>query len=71
MASAAADPQKGTRPLDLEQVQRGYHNTTREYSYWVPEADIEGTIPADLKGTLLRNGPGLIEVYGKRLQHRE
>lgn len=59
------------RPLDLSQVARGWHSNNRECSYWVPEADIEGTIPADLRGTLFRNGPGLLEIYGKRLRHRE
>lgn len=57
------------RPLDLKQVARGYHNATREYDYWVPEADIEGKVPRELHGTLLRNGPGLLEIYGKRLIH--
>lgn len=59
------------RPLDLSQVARGWHGNNRECSYWVPEADIEGTIPPELKGTLFRNGPGLLEIYGKRLTHRE
>ena len=58
------------RPLDLKQVKRGWYET-REYNYWIPEADIEGSIPAELYGTLLRNGPGLLEVYGKKLQHRK
>ena len=59
------------RPLDLDKVRRGYHNAPREYDYWVPQADIEGEIPPALHGTLFRNGPGLIEVYGTRLVHRE
>ena len=59
-----------TRPLDLKQVKRGWYET-REYDYWVPEADVEGRIPVELYGTLLRNGPGLLEVYGKKLQHRK
>ena len=59
-----------TRPLDLEQVKRGWYET-REYDYWIPEADIEGRIPTELYGTLLRNGPGLLEVYGKKLKHRK
>ena len=58
------------RPLDLRQVARGYH-AAREYCYWVPEADVEGTIPPSLRGTLFRNGPGLLEVYGKKLIHRK
>lgn len=59
------------RPLDLSQVARGWHSTNRECCYWVPEADVEGTIPEELRGTLFRNGPGLLEVYGKKLQHGE
>ena len=59
------------RPLDFARVRRGYHNARREYDYWVPQADIEGTIPPSLHGTLYRNGPGLVEVYGTKLAHRE
>ena len=28
---------------------------------------VSGTIPAELEGTLLRNGPGLLEVGGTKL----
>ena len=31
------------------------------------EACVSGTIPSELKGTLFRNGPGLLEIYGKKL----
>ena len=58
------------RPLDLAKMRRGWE-TAQEHDYWIPEADIEGQIPADLQGTLFRNGPGLLEIYGKRLAHRE
>ncbi|KAL5459802.1 hypothetical protein EMCRGX_G033178 [Ephydatia muelleri] len=57
------------RPLDLAQVKCGWHGAIKEYDYWVPKADIEGELPQDLKGTLMRNGPGISEVYGKRLVH--
>jgi carotenoid cleavage dioxygenase-like enzyme len=30
-------------------------------------AQIEGKLPKGLRGTLLRNGPGLFEVGGKRV----
>lgn len=59
-----------SRPLDLKQVKCGWYES-RECDYWVPEADVEGSIPVELYGTLFRNGPGLLEVYGKKLQHRE
>lgn len=58
------------RPLDLEACSRGWESQ-KEYCYWIPEADIEGKIPKDLCGTLFRNGPGVHEVYGKRLDHRK
>ena len=59
------------RPLDAKILRRVWDSAPREYDYWVPSSDIEGAIPHDLKGTLLRNGPGLNEIYGKRLQHRK
>lgn len=57
------------RPLDTDQIKKGWHTIPQEYEYWVPEEDIEGYIPGGLNGTLLRNGPGLHEVYGKKLIH--
>lgn len=30
-------------------------------------ANLAGTIPAELEGTLLRNGPGLLEIGGRPL----
>ena len=59
------------RPLNLERVARGWHGNNRECSYWIPEADVEGTVPPELYGTFFRNGPGLLEVYGKKLIHRK
>jgi len=38
----------------------------QEFDY---ELEVEGEIPNDLKGTLFRNGPGLLEVYGTPLVH--
>lgn len=58
------------RLLDVDNVSKGWRNQ-REYSYWIPDADIEGEIPKALYGTLFRNGPGLNEVYGTKLKHRK
>lgn len=58
------------RPLDLKKCGRGWE-TQREYSYWIPEVDVVGEVPKDLRGTLFRNGPGIREVYGTRLKHRK
>ncbi|MDP6934887.1 MAG: carotenoid oxygenase family protein, partial [Myxococcota bacterium] len=40
-----------------------------EHDYWFDEAWIEGTIPSSLRGTLLRNGPGGVQVQGHPLRH--
>ena len=45
----------------------GYASQVHEYDYWVPESMIEGAIPKELTGTLFRNGPGLVNVFGKVL----
>lgn len=58
------------KPLNAAQIKLGWENG-RELDYWVPSVDIEGTIPKQLRGTLLRNGPGITDVYGKKLVHRE
>ena len=55
----------------MEEGKRGWETAKKEYSYWVPKADIEGRIPDELQGTFFRNGPGLNEVYGKKLKHRK
>lgn len=58
-------------PLDVSKVARGWESLEEEREYWIPAADIEGTIPHDLFGTFFRNGPGINEVYGTPLKHRE
>jgi len=35
----------------------------------IPKENIEGTIPPELQGTFIRNGPGLMEVFGSPLRH--
>lgn len=50
-----------------EDWKQGYESQPEEFSYWIE--DIEGAIPADLVGTVFRNGPGLTDVSGYRLKH--
>ena len=71
--SADSNPLCGDvrRPLDFSKLKRGWDSARKEYDYWVPPADIEGQLPRELRGTLFRNGPGLFEIYGKRLIHRK
>lgn len=47
--------------------QKGYQSLKQEYDYWIDE--IEGEIPTELSGTLFRNGPGLMDINGERIQH--
>ena len=50
-----------------ELLRRLWRNLDAEEAYTVPPADIEGQLPADLRGTFFRNGPGLIQLQGGML----
>lgn len=56
-----------TRSYNLQDWQQGYQSLYREHDYWIDE--IEGEIPADLQGTLFRNGPGLLDIHGTSIRH--
>jgi len=47
--------------------QKGYQSQPYEYEYSIDE--IEGVIPAELNGTLFRNGPGLLDINGEMYAH--
>lgn len=44
-----------------------YTSQYEEHAMWLDEASVEGTIPPELRGTLLRNGPALYEIGGKKI----
>ncbi len=50
-----------------EDWQKGYESVEQELDYWIE--DVEGQIPAELHGTLFRNGPGLLDVNGHHIHH--
>ncbi|MFK8182934.1 MAG: carotenoid oxygenase family protein [Phormidesmis sp.] len=50
-----------------EDWKQGYESQPEEFAYWID--DIEGEIPAELTGTLFRNGPGLTDIGGYRFKH--
>jgi all-trans-8'-apo-beta-carotenal 15,15'-oxygenase len=52
---------------DIPKFHGGLENLEVEQSYWVDE--VEGTIPADLRGTFLRNGPGRQQIGGQKFGH--
>ncbi|WP_088893578.1 carotenoid oxygenase family protein [Leptolyngbya ohadii] len=58
---------KNTLSYDLNQWQKGYRSLKQEYDY--PIDEIEGQIPAELEGTLFRNGPGLLDINGQQIHH--
>lgn len=51
----------------MEDWRSGYRSQPQEFAYWID--DIEGKIPAALKGTLFRNGPGLLDINGHPVKH--
>lgn len=44
-----------------------YRSNTEELAFTVDPSMVTGTIPPSLHGTLLRNGPGLFEIGGKKI----
>ncbi|MEO8892243.1 MAG: carotenoid oxygenase family protein, partial [Coleofasciculaceae cyanobacterium] len=52
-------------PYQRNDWKRGYESQPDEYDYEIEE--VEGEIPAELQGTLFRNGPGLLEVGEQRI----
>ncbi len=56
-----------SKSYNLQDWQKGHQSQPNEYDYWVE--DIEGDIPKELKGTLFRNGPGLLDIHGTPIRH--
>src|SRR5688572_21649840 len=42
-------------------------SVTREHGF--EPLQVEGRLPDDLRGTLVRNGPGLFDLFGVRYSH--
>lgn len=61
------DQQNSQKSYTLKDWQGGYESLNQEFDYWID--DIEGEIPPELQGTLFRNGPGLLDINGKRFHH--
>ncbi|MEX0267781.1 carotenoid oxygenase family protein [Leptolyngbyaceae cyanobacterium UHCC 1019] len=67
MTSIELNPSVLEKSYQREDWQRGYNSLAQELEYWIDE--IDGEIPAELQGTLFRNGPGLLEVNGEQIHH--
>lgn len=59
--------QTRTEPQSPRAWRRGFENLSREHGF-IP-LRVEGKLPAELHGTLYRNGPGKFDVAGERYRH--
>jgi len=60
-------PTNSELPYNLAQWRQGYRSQKQEYDYQITE--IDGEIPAELTGTLFRNGPGLLDINDISVRH--
>lgn len=60
-------PTNASATYTREDWKQGYESQREEFAYWIE--DIEGEIPAELTGTIFRNGPGLTDINGYRFKH--
>ncbi|MBD2258201.1 carotenoid oxygenase family protein [Pseudanabaena sp. FACHB-2040] len=67
MLTSEKNQTSASQSFSLKDWQGGYRSQPQEFAYWIE--DIEGQIPADLEGTLFRNGPGLLDVGGYPVKH--
>lgn len=67
-ASAAPTPSAATRGYDRSDWASAFRNVGVELND-VPLAAARGAIPAELRGTLYRNGPGRLERGGRWVHH--
>ena len=60
-------PQGKFTPAEWDSFTGAYTSQYIEHAQFLEEGSIEGTIPAELQGTLLRNGPALYEIGGAEI----
>lgn len=52
---------------DWDSFVKAYTSQFKEHAMFLDSSSVEGTIPEELTGTLLRNGPALYEIGGKKI----
>jgi all-trans-8'-apo-beta-carotenal 15,15'-oxygenase len=67
LSSPSANSTATTAAYTRQDWKSGYESQPQEFDYWID--DVDGEIPAELSGTVFRNGPGLTDVNGYRLRH--
>jgi all-trans-8'-apo-beta-carotenal 15,15'-oxygenase len=65
--SHAADKSASSTAAETVDFHTGFHGLEQEHAGWVD--DVRGRIPPDLEGTFFRNGPGTMEMGGRRYGH--
>ena len=57
--------------METSGVARGWESQTEDMDFWFDEIEegVEGVLPGLLSGTFIRNGPGIIDVFGEPLKH--
>ncbi len=68
-ASDKAAPTQGQTPIAPRDWRLGFVSQDDDWEKPAAVQPLSGTLPADLNGTLYRNGPGRFDVYGERLSH--
>ena len=53
----------------LKNAYKGWEGVAPEKNFQVSVKSIIGDLPNDLKGTYIRNGPGLVQKYGQEFAH--
>lgn len=67
MQNTISEPSQNQLSYNPQEWQKGYLSQPNEYNYTI--TNIDGEIPPDLKGTLFRNGPGLLDIGGLPIHH--
>jgi all-trans-8'-apo-beta-carotenal 15,15'-oxygenase len=65
-ASAASTTDRFNQK-DWDDFVKAYTSQYCEHAMFLDENSVEGTIPAELQGSLLRNGPALYEIGGNKI----
>lgn len=52
---------------DWESFTSSFQSQFTEHAFYVDQSQIEGELPKDIQGTFIRNGPGIFEIGGQRI----
>lgn len=64
---AATETDQPVTETEVDALKASFASQYEEYAGFIEWEDIEGEVPRELCGTLLRNGPGIFEIGGKSI----